>query len=1316
MLTRNGLTVHFVLVCLFAMLTALPGMGQVPPTASANFTPSTVVAGGSRTSTYTLTITNPNSAAQPLTNVQFTSTYPAGLVPDLIGNYTCATTYLLHPAGNPGGTNGGSGSFTAGGFSFTLNTLEGGTSCTVVFLLHASPVLTTTLITETTSTVTSNEASAGAAASATLTVNPQVATSFSVSAQAIVTVFQQDSITITCLDQSGNTFTGYSGMVNLTSSEDPNLIYSSGNPVMLTNGTGTFNVSPKTTGTWTVTATDSVTASITGTSNVFTANPGPTTRFIVSAATPETAGTSFNFTVTAVDLNNNTTPAYASTVSFSTSDPSGALPGSSTLTNGTKTFSANLHSPGARTITATDVPNSLTGTSGNIQVNAAPSPTLAEAFGAGSITVNNNTSLSFTVTNPNSSTAVQSIGFSDNLPAGLVVTTPNGQAGTCLTTGGGVIAGTPGAAAGGSAISLTSLSLAASASCAFSVNVTGTTTGAKVNTTGAITSLEGGTGSTATASLTVNPAQASQTITFGALPGHTYGDMPFTIGATATSGLAVTFASTTGGVCTVSGTTVTVAAAGSCSITASQAGNASYTAAPDVPQTFAVSKATLTVTANNANRLAGAANPIFSATLSGFVNGDTSAVVTGAAGLATVATPASPGGGYQITVAAGTLSAANYTFVFVNGTLTVTAAAPPPSAGSLTGIAGTPQVTIVNTAFATALQVTVLDQAGNPLPNATVTFSAPTAGAGLSAAGATVTANAGGVASFSAKANTVAGSYIVFALSGGASAAFNLTNNPGPVETLAATAGTPQSANVGFQFNSPLQASTLDVFGNGVPGISVTFAVVQTSNAGATFLTGNSVVTNAAGQANLAVRANGAGGVYTVTAASGVLTPVSFALTNVSAATVFAPALMSGSANHLGIAWANPTANSITITLTAYGYDGPMITGAGIQNPAQLAVPAHGQIAKAATEIFGPAILGHSGWVALQPSDPNAGGGFFLLYDSALQTVDGGPFVVTPAPAIVFPHVTNAAILHVVNTGFTTSGAVSLRVYDNNGAALGAATFVLGIHSGWSGRLADLLPSLGTVNGYAVIDSRNPFGPPLFLAGIVSYQQGGDSAVVTAQDDSAPIQTGYAVDIATGGGYSSQLRLINTGLAAQQLQLTLNGASVVRTIPPNGRLDEALGSMFSLASGTLTSGFLTVQALNGAGLIGFVEIASANGLALTAVPISRAAAAQTNMVFSQVAQGGSYFTGLAFANTGQTTAAVSIEIDSPGGSTIARTTVTISPGQQFIGLLSDFFPAIQNQFGGFIHIVSTQPIYGLEVFGSLGGNNSFLANVPPGTN
>jgi hypothetical protein len=89
--------------------------------------------------------------------------------------------------------------------------------------------------------------------------------------------------------------------------------------------------------------------------------------------------------------------------------------------------------------------------------------------------------------------------------------------------------------------------------------------------------------------------------------------------------------------------------------------------------TLTVSPAALTVTANNASRTYGTANPSFTAVISGLVNGDTAAVVSGTASLTTTATLGSPVGSYAITPSLGSLSAANYTFAnFVNGMLSVT--------------------------------------------------------------------------------------------------------------------------------------------------------------------------------------------------------------------------------------------------------------------------------------------------------------------------------------------------------------------------------------------------------------------------------------------------------------------------------------------------------------------------------------------------------------------------------------------------------------------------------------------------------------------
>ncbi len=94
-----------------------------------------------------------------------------------------------------------------------------------------------------------------------------------------------------------------------------------------------------------------------------------------------------------------------------------------------------------------------------------------------------------------------------------------------------------------------------------------------------------------TASGTTNIAvnKANQTITFAVLSDRTIGDGSFTLGASASSGLTVSYVSSNAAVATVSGNTVTIVGAGSTNITASQAGNTNYNPASAVMRTLNVS-------------------------------------------------------------------------------------------------------------------------------------------------------------------------------------------------------------------------------------------------------------------------------------------------------------------------------------------------------------------------------------------------------------------------------------------------------------------------------------------------------------------------------------------------------------------------------------------------------------------------------------------------------------------------------------------------------------------------------------------------------
>ena len=125
-------------------------------------------------------------------------------------------------------------------------------------------------------------------------------------------------------------------------------------------------------------------------------------------------------------------------------------------------------------------------------------------------------------------------------------------------------------------------------------------------------------------------AQTPQTITFPDIPVKGYGDVTFTLNATASSGLAVRYVSSDVTVATVSGSTVTIKKTGTFTvISAYQDSNATYAPATPVPQLLVVCpKATLTVTAADKTIDSGSATPAFTYNITGYKNSETASVVS----------------------------------------------------------------------------------------------------------------------------------------------------------------------------------------------------------------------------------------------------------------------------------------------------------------------------------------------------------------------------------------------------------------------------------------------------------------------------------------------------------------------------------------------------------------------------------------------------------------------------------------------------------------------------------------------------------------
>lgn len=161
-----------------------------------------------------------------------------------------------------------------------------------------------------------------------------------------------------------------------------------------------------------------------------------------------------------------------------------------------------------------------------------------------------------------------------------------------------------------------------------------------------------------------------QTITFAKQPAPIYyGGINFSPGATASSGLPITYTSSNAAVATIVAGKVHIVGAGTTNITASQPGNASYAAATSVVQGYTISKAPLTITVQNQYGVTGQPLPGFFVTYTGLVYSDTQSAISGLILSTTAPATGASSGTYPITASGAT--AVNYVITYVPGTLTL---------------------------------------------------------------------------------------------------------------------------------------------------------------------------------------------------------------------------------------------------------------------------------------------------------------------------------------------------------------------------------------------------------------------------------------------------------------------------------------------------------------------------------------------------------------------------------------------------------------------------------------------------------------------
>jgi len=202
-----------------------------------------------------------------------------------------------------------------------------------------------------------------------------------------------------------------------------------------------------------------------------------------------------------------------------------------------------------------------------------------------------------------------------------------------------------------------------------SINGTQVTINGAGNTTITATQAETANYKAASVTTTLNVAKADPVLSnFNAIS-KTYGDAAFVLAAPASNSTGgYTYTSTNTEVATIAGNKVTIRGAGTVSITATQAETANYNSAT-INTTLTVVPKVLTVQVANKIRCAQYDNPVFTYTITGFVNGENASALQTQPIATTTAVKASVAGNYAITASGAT--AANYTFNYITGNLQV---------------------------------------------------------------------------------------------------------------------------------------------------------------------------------------------------------------------------------------------------------------------------------------------------------------------------------------------------------------------------------------------------------------------------------------------------------------------------------------------------------------------------------------------------------------------------------------------------------------------------------------------------------------------
>ncbi|RPI28688.1 MAG: DUF11 domain-containing protein [Acidobacteria bacterium] len=440
---------------------------------------------------------------------------------------------------------------------------------------------------------------------------------------------------------------------------------------------------------------------------------------------------------------------------------------------------------------------------------------------------------------------------------------------------------------------------------------------------------------------------------------------------------------------------------------------------------------------------------------------------------------------------------------------------------------------------------------------------------------------------------------------------------------------------------------------------------------------------------------------------------------NVVSGAIYAyPFVTGGEGKFTGLALANYGETEAAVQLTAFGQDGSPLPFFG--NPAVLSIPARSQLAALASELFDVnSDATQLGWIELWSSHPL--GNIFQVGGAA--SLDGGSVLSQPAKTLFFTRLmdgglfqgrTGRTTVSLVNLGFQPVTVELRLIKDANPAAtlrtisIPARGCTYASPTEWFGDpmpeadylRADVTQGDGLV-GFEMIDANEP------QATIILPAATGDPGVALGG------QTLFSAQLAASHGFYTRVKLVNTATESRRITLRATGDigqlladPVVADLPAGASFDQDAATLFQWTS-TERIGSLRAEA-NGAGIIGDVLFGDIDaGTTAAALPLQTQL--MTEAVFGHVANGLGFFTGLAVLNPGQVETDVTIQVFASDGRQTGETLRRLAAGVRLVGLVTELMPETTGQIGGYVRLVSTQPIVAQELF----GNGNILSAVIP---